>query len=87
MKIRKIMAGFLAAACIAGFTACSSNSGASGSSSVSESASVNDDADKESASSDASAAEMVKNAPATGGNIGDVAIQSGDIVAEFNIDG
>ena len=87
MKIRKIMAGFLAAACIAGFTACSSNSGVSGSSSVSESASVNDDADKESTSSDASAAEMVKNAPATGGNIGDVAIQSGDIVAEFNIDG
>lgn len=30
---------------------------------------------------------MVKNAPATGGNVGDVTIQTGDIVAEFEIEG
>ena len=30
---------------------------------------------------------MVKNAPASGGNVGDVTIQPGDIVAEFEIEG
>lgn len=34
-----------------------------------------------------SAADMVKNAPASGGNVGDVTIQPGDIVAEFEIEG
>ena len=72
----------LAAVCAAGFTACSSNTSSADSSVVSESSDNGG-----SASSDSTAAEMVKNAPATGGNIGDVTIQSGDIVAEFEIDG
>ena len=72
----------LAAVCAAGFTACSSNTSSADSSVVSESSDNGG-----SASSDSAAAEMVKNAPATGGNIGDVTIQSGDIVAEFEIDG
>ncbi len=33
------------------------------------------------------AADMVKNAPASGGNVYDVTIQTGDIVAEFDIEG
>ena len=82
MKIRKLMACMLAAVCAAGFTACSSNTSSADSSVVSESSDNGG-----SASSDSTAAEMVKNAPATGGNIGDVTIQSGDIVAEFEIDG
>ena len=82
MKIRKLMACMLAAVCAAGFTACSSNTSSADSSVVSESSDNGG-----SASSDSAAAEMVKNAPATGGNIGDVTIQSGDIVAEFEIDG
>lgn len=72
----------LTAVCAAGFTACSSNTSSADSSVVSESSDNGG-----SASSDSAAAEMVKNAPATGGNIGDVTIQSGDIVAEFEIDG
>lgn len=59
-----------------GFTACSSGNG----SSQAESSSAQ-------SGTSASAADMVKNAPASGGNVGDVAIQSGDIVAEFEIDG
>ena len=85
MKIRNLMAGILAAACVASFTACSSNT-SSGSAADSSSAS-SDIQNGDTASSDPAAAEMVKNAPASGGNIGDVSIQSGDIVAEFEIDG
>ncbi len=36
---------------------------------------------------DNTAADMVKNAPASGGNVYDVTIQTGDIVAEFDIEG
>lgn len=85
MKIRNLMAGILATACVASFTACSSNT-SSGSAADSSSAS-SDIQNGGTASSDPAAAEMVKNAPASGGNIGDVSIQSGDIVAEFEIDG
>ena len=74
MKIRKLMACMLVAVCAAGFTACSSNTSSADSSVVSESSDNGG-----SASSDSTAAEMVKNAPATGGNIGDVTIQSGDL--------
>ena len=75
---RSILSLVTAAVCVMSFASCSSSNvtSASGGSSA---------ADSESGSSDAS--QMVKNAPATGGNIGDVKIQSGDIVAEFEIEG
>lgn len=80
------MAGILAAACIAGFTACKSND--TGSSDSTDSSITSDSGENISSGSAASAAaDMVKNAPASGGNIGNVSIQKGDIVAEFEIDG
>lgn len=80
MKIRKIIIGMIAAAlCAMSFTACSSNS----------TSSVNSETSSETspAAENSTAADMVKNAPATGGNLGDVSIQTGDIVAEFEIEG
>lgn len=80
MKIRKIIAAMVAAVlCAISFTACSGNSDNSSITSVS--------AGSDSTGSDSKAAEMVKNAPATGGNVGDVVIQTGDIVAEIEIEG
>lgn len=77
MRIRNLFAGaVIAAVCMTGFTACSSGNG----SSQAESSCAQ-------SGTSASAADMVKNAPVSGGNVGDVAIQSGDIVAEFEIDG
>lgn len=77
MKIRKIITAVVAAAlCLASLTACSSSNSGSSDTSVSEGAASN-----------SAAADMVKNAPATGGNVGDVTIQTGDIVAEFEIEG
>ena len=80
MKIRKIFIGMVAAAlCAVSLSACSSNSGT-------ESSSVNESSDV-SQVSDSTAADMVKNAPPSGGNVGDVKINTGDIVAEFEIEG
>lgn len=74
MKLRKLLAGaVIAAICLTSVTACSSGNGGSQAGS--------------SSTANVSAADMVKNAPASGGNVGDVSIQSGDIVAEFEIDG
>lgn len=74
MKLRKLLAGaVIAAICLTSVTACSSGNGGSQAGN--------------SSTANISAADMVKNAPASGGNVGDVSIQSGDIVAEFEIDG
>lgn len=74
MKLRKLLAGaVIATICLTSVTACSSGNGGSQAGS--------------SSTANVSAADMVKNAPASGGNVGDVSIQSGDIVAEFEIDG
>ncbi|MGN1340176.1 MAG: peptidylprolyl isomerase [Oscillospiraceae bacterium] len=79
MKTRKIIAAMTAAVCALNITACSNNSSTGSSAENSSESSVS--------VSSGSAADMVKNAPATGGNVGDVTIQSGDIVAEFEIEG
>lgn len=78
MKLRRsILSLVTAALCTVSFEACSnSNSSSDNGSSVSGNTTENNDA-----------AQMVKSAPATGGNVGDVAIQTGDIVAEFEIEG
>lgn len=91
MKIRKIFIGMVAAAvCAVSLSACSSNSGTDSSSVNSESNTAASDSSTNSTNSDgtsSAAADMVKNAPASGGNIGNVEIKSGDIVAEFEIEG
>ncbi len=80
MKIRNLMAAILAAACVASFTACSSNNSGNSSADIYSLSEI-------AGSADLSAADMVNNAPASGGNVGDVEIQSGDIYAEFEIEG
>ena len=84
------MAAALAAACVISMTACSSANSSSSAADSSSSAADNSSASSDvgtSVSDSSAAADMVKNAPASGGNIGDVSIQAGDIVAEFEIDG
>lgn len=67
----------IAAICMTSVTACTSGNGGS---QAESSSSVQ-------TGTSSSAADMVKNAPASGGNVGDVTIQPGDIVAEFEIEG
>ncbi len=66
----------IAAICMTSVTACTSGNGGS---QAESSSSVQN-------GTGSSAADMVKNAPASGGNVGDVTIQPGDIVAEFEIE-
>lgn len=67
----------IAAICMTSVTACTSGNGGS---QAESSSSVQ-------TGTSSSAADMVKNAPASGGNVGNVTIQPGDIVAEFEIEG
>ncbi len=98
MNIKRSILGFVTAAlCVMTFASCSSSNvtyvsressaedSASGSSSNSSSGNGDSSAAESTGGSEAS--QMVVNAPATGGNVGDVTIKSGDIVAEFEIDG
>ena len=85
MKIRDLISAMLAVVCAVSLTACSGNSGNSSSAPASE---VTDSSSDVSASANSGeAADMVKNAPATDGNVKDVTIQTGDIVAEFEVEG
>ena len=78
MRTKNLLAcAVIAAICMTSVTACTSGNGGS---QAESSSSVQ-------TGTSSSAADMVKNAPASGGNVGDVTIQPGDIVAEFEIEG
>lgn len=87
MNIRKIIIGMTAAAlCAISLTACGGTGSSSGSGSGTDSAADSGSSASEIKTDNTAAADMVKNAPASGGNVYDVTIQTGDIVAEFDIE-